>query len=358
MFTNQIIIHFFIFFISILFFSLFINSVLLKFSVNLGVRQHDANVIRWTKTTKPSIGGFAFYISFLISFLFYMIYFNQTELISNLEYIGILTVTSIAFLMGLADDAYNTNPLLKFLVQLICGVILIHTGNMIQITPWYGFNYCITLFWIVGIMNSINMLDNMDAATTLTAIMISITSLIYLFSVKSLGAFYTVIIVGLLASLFAFLYYNWHPSKMYMGDTGSQFLGIILAILGIRLLWNGTDVYHVPVQTKQFLSVLLVFIVPIADTTTVFINRILKGRSPFVGGKDHTTHHLVYLGLKLTHAVSLLGIISLVSGLYMVFGIQQQEAWGWINITIAVVYYLMVTVGLYLTTRIKNIQPN
>ena len=354
MFSNQILIHLFIFFISILFFSLFVNSVLLKFSVNLGVRQHDANVVRWTKTTKPSIGGFAFYISFLISFLFYMIYFNQSELISNMEYIGILIVTSIAFLMGLADDAYNTKPLLKFLVQLICGAILIYTGNIIQITPWYGFNYFITVLWIVGIMNSINMLDNMDAATTLTAIMISISSLIYLFSVQSLSSFYIVIIVGLLASLFSFLYYNWHPSKMYMGDTGSQFLGVILAILGIRLLWNGTDAYHEPLQTKQFLSVLLVFIVPLADTTTVFINRMLKGKSPFIGGKDHTTHHLVYLGLKQTHAVSLLGIISLVSGLYMVFGVQQQESWGWINITIVFAFYLIVTVGLYLTTRIKK----
>ncbi|MCX7745105.1 MAG: undecaprenyl/decaprenyl-phosphate alpha-N-acetylglucosaminyl 1-phosphate transferase [Flavobacteriales bacterium] len=342
-----------LFFIALLAFNLLINSILLKFATNLGVRNYSENVIRWTLQTKPSLGGFGFYIAFLISLIFFMIFEGNTEIFARKEYLGILAVSSLGFLMGLADDAYNTKPILKFSVQFLCGIILVYTGNFIQITPWHGFNVFITVFWTVGMMNSLNMLDNMDAITGIVSLMIAIIGFLYLIFTGRLISFDAVMLLGLMAALFAFLYYNWYPSKMFMGDSGSQFLGVFMAVIGIRLFWNGPDVFQQVIQTKQFLSLLLVFVVPIADTTTVFINRIAAGKSPFVGGKDHTTHHLAYHGLSQRYVAFVLAAITLISGLLMLFFIQQAEDWGYTEVILFALYYLLVTSMLYLTTRIK-----
>jgi len=342
-----------VFFIALLAFNLLINSILLKFATNLGIRNYGENVVRWTLQTKPSLGGFGFYIAFLISLVFYMIFEGNAEIFVRKEFLGVLAVCSLGFLMGLADDAYNTKPFLKFFVQFLCGIILVFTGNSIQITPWEGFNIFITFFWTVGMMNSLNMLDNMDAITGIVSLMIAVTGFFYLLLTGHFVSFDTVMLLGLTAALLAFLYYNWHPSKMYMGDSGSQFLGVFMAVMGIRLFWNGADSHQQIIQTKQFLSLILVFVVPIADTTTVFINRIAAGKSPFVGGKDHTTHHLAYHGLSQRHVALVLAAITLFSGLLMLFFIQQSDDWGYTEVALFALYYLIVTVALYLTTRIK-----
>jgi UDP-GlcNAc:undecaprenyl-phosphate GlcNAc-1-phosphate transferase len=341
------------FFVVMLVFNLLIYSILLKFATNLGIRNYGENVVRWTLQTKPSLGGFGFYIAFLISLIFYMILEGNSEIFVRKEYLGILTVCSLGFLMGLADDAYNTKPFLKFFVQFLCGIILVYTGNSIHITPWHGFNSFITVFWTVGMMNSLNMLDNMDAITGIVSLIIVLIGLLYQILTGHLVSLDTVMLLGLMAALLAFLYYNWYPSKMYMGDSGSQFLGVFMAVMGIRLFWNGTDAHQQIIQTKQFLSLILVFVVPIADTTTVFINRIVAGKSPFVGGKDHTTHHLAYHGLSQRHVALLLAAITLFSGLLTLFLIQLSDDWGYTEVVLFSLYYLIVTIALYLTTRIK-----
>lgn len=341
------------FFSAILAFNFLIDSILLKFSTNLGMRTQKTE-IRWASQQKPSLGGFGFYITFLFSILTYVFFYNDMAFIHRKEFFGLIATCSLGFLMGLADDAYNTRPYLKFFIQFSCAAILIWSGIYIEITPWVGFNHFITMFWVVGLMNSINMLDNMDGITGTTSLMICIVSFIYLLLTDQLSSIYATLIVGMIAALMVFLHYNWHPSKMYMGDSGSQFLGIFLAIIGIKLFWNGIDFYDQPIQTKQFLSILLIFIVPIADTTTVFINRIRKGKSPFIGGKDHTTHHLAYKGIKQRHVALLLGSIGLISGSLSILIIQKIQYWNFWHVTLFVVYYLSITISLYLTTRIKS----
>ncbi|MBE2247623.1 MAG: undecaprenyl/decaprenyl-phosphate alpha-N-acetylglucosaminyl 1-phosphate transferase [Candidatus Competibacteraceae bacterium] len=342
-----------IFFGAVMIFNLLINSILLKFSTNLGMRTPGAE-IRWSSQQKPSLGGFGFYIAFLLSIVFYIIFNNDITFFHRKEFIALIAACSLGFLMGLADDAYNTRPYLKFIVQFACAAILIWGGIYIQITPWEWFNYFITVFWVTGMMNSVNMLDNMDAITGIVSLMICVVGFFYLALTHSLYSVYVSIITGVGAALLAFLYYNWHPSKMYMGDSGSQFLGIFLSVIGIQLFWNGVDIHLQPIQTKQFLTVLLVFIVPIADTTTVFFNRIRKGKSPFVGGKDHTTHHLAYLGIKQRHIALLLGVVSLISGMLALFVIQSLSTWNWLYILLFSLYYIIITLALFFTTQMNN----
>lgn len=286
------------FFIIVVGFSLLLNAILLKFSRTLGIREQESTTIRWSSISKPSLGGIGFYICFLISVCCYAILFEADSVFKNAETLGLIGVTGLAFLMGLADDAYNTKPVLKFSVQVLCGVILISSDNYIQTFPYEWLNYSFTIIWVVGIMNSINMLDNMDGITSVASAFILITILVYMYMLNLTTQFEFIVILGSLASIAGFLFYNWHPSKMFMGDTGSQFLGVLLAALSIKFLWNSKGLENSIVQSRQIVLVLLTFCIPIVDTTIVSINRIRRKQSPFVGGKDHTTHNLSYLGLS------------------------------------------------------------
>lgn len=286
-------------FFAALVFSLLINSVFMRFARTLGMRDEHQTLIRWSSTAKPSLGGICFYILFLACFSLYGVLFPglATDALRP-DLLGLLAATSLGFLMGLADDAYNTRPLLKFVVQLACGGILIASGSCIDLFEQQWANVLLTLLWVVGMMNSINMLDNMDGITTSVSISILIAGLMSMIVIGPMDPVYMVLLVGSMASLTGFLFFNWNPSRMFMGDTGSQFLGVFLAFVGIRFFWNAPNMEGHWEAPRQVLSAIVVFLLPIVDTTVVTVSRIARGRSPFVGGRDHTTHHLSYAGFS------------------------------------------------------------
>jgi UDP-GlcNAc:undecaprenyl-phosphate GlcNAc-1-phosphate transferase len=278
-------------------FSLLINHILLKFAQTLGVRNKEENQIRWNPNIKPAMGGISFYLIFLIDFIFILLLPHQS-LGFNTQILGILIASTLAFLMGLADDAYNTQPLLKFLTQIFCAFIVIFSNHSITIFQNQYLNYFVTVLWVVGIMNSVNMLDNMDGITTIVCIVIAFFIISINISLKFTDNYITVLNVGVVGALIGFLIYNFHPSKMFMGDTGSQFLGLFFSVMGINNCWNSTgNISNVQFPYVNILIVLLVFLIPITDTSTVVFNRLRTGNSPFIGGKDHTTHHLFFRGI-------------------------------------------------------------
>jgi UDP-GlcNAc:undecaprenyl-phosphate GlcNAc-1-phosphate transferase len=269
---------------------------------------------RWSAHVKPAIGGISFFIVFLISISVIGTLPRESNLFLDKKLIGIMAASSLGFLLGLADDAYNTNPLVKFILQLSCAFILILSDVYIQVIGIPAIDFAITVIWVIGLMNSINMLDNMDAITTTTSMSIIIGLIAVIFSTGVHGYnFYLVMMVGVLGSLLGFLYYNWNPSKIYMGDTGSQFLGVFLAACGIIYFWNFRDSNGGQFQFKQFVVPMLMFIVPLIDTITVTFRRLMRKQSPFVGGKDHITHHLAFLGFSDRQVALTLITISLIS---------------------------------------------
>src|SRR6185436_7376101 len=280
-----------VFFICSVSFSFLINSLFLRFFHTLGIRnKNDGTVIRWGAQSKPAIGGLSFYILFLISVACYSFFFNPSQVFYNMKFVGLIISMAVGFIIGLYDDAYDTRPFLKFFAQFICALVLIFTGIYIRIFSDEYLNYLITVFWVVGIMNSINMLDNMDAITTIVAINIVLGSILLIILHHDFENMHLIILIGVLSSLFGFIYYNWNPSKMYMGDTGSQFLGVFLAAMGIMYFWNDSYTTQPIAPMKQVFTAVLAFLLPIIDTTVVVMNRLSKGKSPFIGGKDHTTH--------------------------------------------------------------------
>jgi len=328
---------------------------MLKFATNLGIRNSEQPVMRWSNIAKPALGGITLYISFLISSTCFSIFFD--EVFNDLDTLGTLISVAIGFMMGLADDAYNTKPIIKSLAQVCCGVILVATGTFIHFFENDYLNYILTVLWVIGIMNSINMLDNMDGITTIVSIFILLIALFYLAIHNYYNNFDFFAILGVMASLTAFLFHNWNPSKMFMGDTGSQFIGVFLAIISIKYIWNATSYANIievnPYQ--QILTVIMAFILPIIDTTCVVINRISRKQSPFVGGKDHTTHHLSYLGLNDSRVGFVYLGIAALSLIICFASFRYIENWNWIHTSIFGLYFLFLFgIMFYITQQNKN----
>jgi UDP-GlcNAc:undecaprenyl-phosphate GlcNAc-1-phosphate transferase len=339
------------FFFACFLFSLIINYILLKFVQTLGIRGKEAAQVRWNPDSKPALGGISFYVIFLFAFIVTILISPKTSGF-NLQTIGILIATTLAFIMGLADDAFNTQALFKFLTQIVCSVIIIFSGHCITIFQNQFLNYLITVFWIVGLMNSINMLDNMDGITSLISVVICLFMVALNVSRFNTLGYITILNLGVLGAITGFLIYNFHPSKMFMGDTGSQFLGLFLGTMGIDNCWNialPAEVSHF--TFINFVLVILVFLLPLTDTTTVVINRIKAGTSPFVGGKDHTTHHLFFKGItekRIAILYFLISVISICLAYNLIFNFSS------ILLYCSVFYILLVFVTLYLNTRIKK----
>jgi UDP-GlcNAc:undecaprenyl-phosphate/decaprenyl-phosphate GlcNAc-1-phosphate transferase len=351
---NKLTLLYIIFSLGMILFSVLINGIFVRFSKTLGIRNVNENGIRWSSESKPAFGGISFYIIFLLTIVTYSILFNKDNVFFDLNFLGLLIAVTLGFLIGLADDAYDTRPWLKFSVQVICGLVLILTGSVIDITNNTMFNYFFTLLWVVGIMNAINLLDNMDAIATLTSIFTVLGALIVLTAHQNGNNIYTLILVGLLASLIGFLFFNWSPAKMYMGDTGSQFLGVLLGAIGINYFWNIPVQPEEPFVSKKIIMVAMAFMIPIIDTTTVIINRISKGHSPFIGGKDHTTHHVSYLGFSEKAVAKIMALISLTGLLIITAMVFLIDTWSSLYFITFGIYFLLVFVVLFYITRIKR----
>jgi len=334
-------------------FSLLINYILLRFAQTLGMRNREAQQqVRWNPDSKPSLGGISFYVVFLFAFIFTII-LPHKDAGFNIQIIGILMSATLAFLMGLADDAFNTQPLLKFLTQIFCALIVIFSGHSIHIFENLFLNYLVTILWVVGLMNSINMLDNMDGISCLVSILACFFMVAVNVSQLNTASYATTLNLGVLGALCGFLVFNFHPSKMFMGDTGSQFLGLFLAVMGIDNCWNNEPVSPLMkgFPVVNIVIVALVFLLPLTDTITVIINRLKEGRSPFIGGKDHTTHHLFFRGLTEKRIALLffgLGDIGILLAYLLVIRFSYAIFF------VSIAYILAVFTSLYLITVLKK----
>lgn len=330
--------------------SMICNEVLLRFSKSLGIRNNNDVVIRWSNESKPSLGGVSFFIVFIFSSIVYSIIFFEKNIFHDFQYVGLILASSIAFLMGLADDAYNTKPLAKLAIQILCGVVFVYTGTTLDLFHNTYLDGFITIVWVIGIMNSLNMLDNMDGITGTTVFFILLTCIASSWILLGFNtSIWTIMLVSMVGAVLGFLIYNVNPSKLFMGDAGSQFIGLFVAFFSIKFLWNvGPSTAH---SSWLGIVITLIAFTPAAvDTFTVVINRLKKGTSPMVGGKDHTTHHLVYAGLKDKQVWYVFIGISLISSLLAILLVDLLKHGVILPIIISIVYFLVVFTLLYRTT--------
>jgi UDP-GlcNAc:undecaprenyl-phosphate GlcNAc-1-phosphate transferase len=225
---------------------------------------------------------------------------------------GILGGCAILYLAGLLDDIFRLPPLGKISAQLGAAALVLASGVRVEIVSNNVAATVIGVLWLVGMTNAFNLLDNMDGlAATLAAIACAFFA-IDAYTVHP-SHFVAVLSLGICFACLGFLPYNLRlrgPAAVFMGDSGAQVLGFALAALGLASSWTvaGSTV-------ATLLLPVIVLAVPILDTTLVTVVRLLEGRPVTRGGRDHTSHRLVYQGLSDKRAVVLLGIVSAALGL-------------------------------------------
>ncbi|MCF8409004.1 MAG: undecaprenyl/decaprenyl-phosphate alpha-N-acetylglucosaminyl 1-phosphate transferase [Crocinitomicaceae bacterium] len=347
---NTTTLHYLLFFLGAATISVISNILLLRFSQSLGIRNKNDVFVRWSNQSKPSLGGISLFAGFLFSTFLSLMIFPDFNIFGDISYVGLFLSASLAFTMGLADDAYNTKPFFKLFTQIFCGIIFLLTDIKIDLFHIPLIDSVLTVVWVITLMNSLNMLDNMDGITATT---VFFTLLACLTSCYVIGnpskPFWLFTIVAMLGALVGFLYFNVNPSKLFMGDAGSQFVGLFVAFFSIKYLWN----LGAATEQNSWISVIitLVALTPAAaDTLTVVINRLRAGKSPMVGGKDHTTHHLVYAGYSDKQVWYVFSIIGLFSFLFSVLIVYLTIHNIILPNLLFILFFLLVFVLLYRNT--------
>ena len=288
---------------------------------------------RWHKKPTAMHGGIAIFIATTA------VYFTLVPI--SRESLVVIGGSAFLFLVGLIDDLISVRPYQKLIGQLIGAGILVISGLKLPITGFEIVDIWITVFWVIGITNAINLLDNMDGlATGISAIAAFSLAMNFASSGLTNELLLTSAFVG---ALVGFLVFNFNPASIFMGDSGSMFIGFLLS--GSVLL------NQVGGRSRGIVAILavpvLILFVPIFDTTFVTVLRKLWGRKASQGGRDHTSHRLVALGLSERTAVLMLYGFALIAGglAVMVARIGPARSFG----LIAVFTVVLVIVGVYLS---------
>ncbi len=277
------------------------TPLLRKFAHRIGfLDQPAARKIHYSPV--PLLGGVAIYLAVLISILIL-----EQNLLGEL--LGILMGATITSFTGLMDDRKGIHCSIKMSLQTLTAIGLYAVGVRIQLSwlPWW-LDFLLTLLWIVGITNALNLLDNMDG---LSAGLCAISSAFFtLFAISQGQYLISALSASVLGACCGFLFFNSHPATIFMGDSGSLLLGFLLACIGIKLRFPNE-----PSQVTWMIPILVLWI-PVFDTTLVTISRLRRGVNPFTAsGKDHISHRLVQAGLTQQKAVLFLYAGGILCGL-------------------------------------------
>ncbi|HEY0098507.1 MAG TPA: hypothetical protein VGB76_06090 [Pyrinomonadaceae bacterium] len=290
---------------------------------------------RWHNKPTAMMGGLAIFLTVVIAYLI----FNAQMPHHPYGWVVILGSTCL-FVVGLVDDILHIKPYQKLIGQVMGASLIVYYGLSL---PWSGspsLNMAITIFWLIGITNALNLLDNMDGlAAGIAAIAAGFLSASFLSNGRPAEA----LLLGVFcAALVGFLAYNSNPASIFMGDCGSMFIGFFLASTALMSAAGA--------RSRSFLVVLavpvLILLIPIFDTTFVTILRKLSGRSASQGGRDHTSHRLVALGMTERRAVWMLYAFAGLSG---VLALLVSRVKFEVSVAVIVAFTLVLALlGVYL----------
>lgn len=263
----------------------------------------------------PTLGGLAIFIGFILS----MTLFTDFKIFPGLQYLEFAFV--FAFFMGMKDDIIALDPMKKAVGLFLSVAAIVILGD-VRISSFYGLfgihelpywiSVAFTMFTFLTIVNAVNLIDGINGLCTATSIISSIAFGLWFYlegSEKSMQM--VTIIAAIVGALLGFLRYNVTPAKIFMGDTGSLILGVLLAFFAIEFLETNKDytgIYKIqsaPVVAMSFI------VLPLVDMVKVFIIRLFKKRSPFKPDRNHIHHVLLNLGFSHTKATLILSIYSL-----------------------------------------------
>ena len=267
-----------------------------------GRRMHDHPI--------PRMGGLAIFLGFLLSVLLFL------EL--NPQMRGMLLGAVIIVVLGIFDDIYSLRAMFKFVVQIVAALVAVLSGNVIEAVSnpnvfsadlYWELGWLkipVTIIWIVAITNAVNLIDGLDGLACGVSTISSMTLLVIALVASEPNV--AILMAALAGGCLGFLPYNMNPAKIFMGDTGSTFLGYILAVVSIQGLFKFYTII-------SFAVPFLMLGLPIFDTCFAFIRRIAHGQSPMHPDRSHVHHRLIDMGFNQKQAVAVLYVISAILGL-------------------------------------------
>lgn len=275
-----------------------------------GRRMHDHPI--------PRMGGLAIFFGFVVSMLLFVPL--------DMEKKGMLLGAVIIVVLGILDDIYALPAVPKFLVQIIAALVAVAAGNRIDVLSnpnifssnpvwqlgWLA--YPVTVIWIVAITNSVNFIDGLDGlacgVSTISAASMLVIALLVSELDGELGGELDVAVMmaALVGACIGFLPYNFNPAKIFMGDTGSTFLGFIMAVVSVQGMFKQYTII-------SFVVPFLMLGLPIFDECFAVIRRLSRGQSPMAPDRGHVHHRLIDMGFSQKQAVGVLYVISAILGL-------------------------------------------
>lgn len=293
--------------------SYFMTPSVKRFAMHVGAIDVPSEGRRIHDHPIPRMGGLAIFFGFVVSMLLFVSFTPQV--------LGLLLGALIIAVMGAVDDIVNLRPWIKLSIQIIAALVAIRCGIMftavsnpnflsdIGTIPIGAFSIPLTVVWIVGCTNAVNLIDGLDGLAVGVSGISSLTMLIVSLFVADPNTSF--ILAALCGACVGFMPFNLNPAKIFMGDVGSQFLGFVLACVSVMGLFK----LHTVIT---FLVPVLAMAIPLADTVFAFFRRIVHGQSPFHADKGHFHHRLLAMGLNQKQAVAVLYGISAVMGLVAV----------------------------------------
>ncbi len=328
------------------FLSLLITPVVRCVALKRGWIAHPKKE-RWHKKPTAMSGGIAIYLAAGIPILYFsnfqslmphlVLGMNQPKLPDLMA--AIFIGMSFIFLLGLLDDFLNIKPHTKLVGQILAASLIAFLGFRLHWFVSMTGDTIVTIFWIVGITNAFNLIDNMDGLCAGVGFIAACYLAMLFHGISAEGYLLALILAG---GIGGFLVYNFNPASIFMGDSGSLLIGFTLSTLCLFYSGEKADSnlirYSVPV---------LLLMVPILDTTMVTIIRLLSGRKASMGGKDHTSHRLVLIGFSEKNAVLFLYGVGAISGFSALFVSQSDNFTSPVIIIPLIISILLM--GIYLS---------
>ena len=293
---------------------------------------------RWHTTPTALHGGVGIFLSFIVGSLLYLLAVAG-GLVDNTalgelpageflrRFFVLLGASAVVFAVGLIDDIFPMKPGVKLLGELAAVSLAIFFGIGHDLTPYPWFDILLSYLWFVGIINAVNLLDNMDGVSS-GIVVIGALGVALLGWVGYTSYLPVSFYLGLLlaAASFGFWLNNKPPARIFMGDSGSLVLGFVFASITIPSAFNAYYVpdieYYIWDKVLQLLVAVTLAAIPILDTTLVTITRLMRGQSPSIGGKDHSTHRLAHSGLTQWQTLTILYALSSVCVLIALFMVK------------------------------------
>lgn len=288
-------------------------------------------VDRWSDKPTAKLGGIGIFLAFCIGLAILLAVETLDIHRFAFEHWGLLLTAGLIFGLGLYDDLRPMTPPAKLISQVVIAALAVFLGYTTEffsprvenLLLAQSLNTLLTITWLVAITNAFNLMDNMDGLAGGIAFITAAILGYYFWQDNNLVML--LIVAALAGSVLGFLRYNFPPASIFMGDSGSQFLGFTLALLAIARQPQASDVLAVVAVPT------LLFLLPIVDTILVTLTRLLRGESPAKGGRDHTSHRLIAFGLTERQAVLVLYGIALLAG---VASILVEAVGYWLSLVV------------------------